>query len=669
MDLEQLKIKDETIDILKSRDLISVEALLRKEPLHYYDFSEPISLSFSDQIMEYVKNEKEVCIIGKCKHVSKTFKNRKSIIKLRVEEQNSKVILFITILGKYEMYDTYQSYLNKNIIVGGFLQYSEEYKSFSMFNPILLSDDIESNQRIHIIYGTIKGIENDELQKLIHKGIEKIGDLDFLPTTTLKRYFLPSFKESAWFMHYPKSMNQVILSRKRAVFEDLLYLAIKLELQGKYSLTGRGLNMQNTVLLDSYLKQLPYSLTIDQNNAIKELVEKAKTEKTINALIQGDVGTGKTVVAIAMLFLAVSNGFQATLMAPYTTLAEQHYKEIKMTADKLGLNVVLLTSDCTPTQKKKIYQMINDGKANIVVGTQSVFNESINYKNLGMIIIDEEHKFGVVHRERLKDKGLAGVHKITMSATPIPKTLASTIYGENVEVLNIISKPEGRIPIQTAVCKNDITVLNFMLTEIQKGHQAYVVCPSIDKNATSVIEKEAIYRTFFEQKGIKTGIITGRTKNKDKKVIMDAFRNNEIQVLIATTVIEVGINVPNATCIVIVGADRFGFSTLHQLRGRVGRGNCKSYCILQTDNSNEKLEFLCKETNGYNIALKDLELRGPGSLYGDRQSGNDYYVKLMLTYPNMYKKVKEIAKELCKNNTGQDMIERYEKLFIAENES
>ena len=220
----------------------------------------------------------------------------------------------------------------------------------------------------------------------------------------------------------------------------------------------------------------------------------------------------------------------------------------------------------------------------------------------------------------------------------------------------------------TYCCLNrNSTALNFLLKEIQNGHQAYIVCPSIEKNerTTSITEKEPIYRDFFEKQGYKVAVLTGKTKKEEKDILMEQFRNNQIQILIATTVIEVGINNPNATCIVITGADRFGFSTLHQLRGRVGRGNLKSYCILQTDATNEKLQFMTEETDGFKIALKDLELRGPGSLYGNKQSGNDYYVKLMLAYPKMYQKVKQIAELLCNTNNGKEIIERYESLFVT----
>lgn len=445
-------------------------------------------------------------------------------------------------------------------------------------------------------------------------------------------------------------------------------MATKLELQKQKETRCGGLSMSDDSAVKKHIKSLPYQLTTDQREAVENLTKKMQSGENVNALVQGDVGTGKTEVAICLLLLATANGYQATLMAPYTALAEQHYIDIQKIADEFGIKVALLTSDISAAEKRKIHKQIAEGEVQIIVGTHSIFATSVTYKNLGLVIADEEHKFGVMHREHMKEKAVPGFHQITMSATPIPRSLACTIYGDTVEVITILTKPAGRIPIQTAICQNDITVMNFMLKEVQAGRQAYVVCPSIEKGkvTSSVEEKEPIYRKFFEEKGIKVGVVTGKVKAKEKQEILSAFRKNEIQILIATTVIEVGINVPNATCIAITGADRFGFATLHQLRGRVGRGKLKSYCILQTSESNEKLEFMCQETDGFKIAMKDLELRGPGSLVGEKQTGNDYYVKLMLAYPNMYKKVKEIAVEICMDNTGNDMVERYEKLFLEE---
>ena len=273
----------------------------------------------------------------------------------------------------------------------------------------------------------------------------------------------------------------------------------------------------------------------------------------------------------------------------------------------------------------------------------------------------------------LDEKALDGFHQVTMSATPIPKSIAATLYDDTMDVISIVDKPANRIPIQTAVCQKDATALNFMEKQIKDGHQCYVVCPAIEKNdkmekMASIDEKEKIYRKFLEDRGMSLAVVTGKLKAAEKQEIMETFTTGNIDVLMATTVIEVGINVPNATVIVITGADRFGFSTLHQLRGRVGRGKFKSYCILQTSEPNEKLQFMCTTTDGFEIAEKDLELRGPGSMFGERQSGDNYYVSLMLANQDLFKRVKETAKDLCRNATGKDIIRRYEEIFRSEEE-
>ncbi len=669
MELSELNFSEKEIKILQSRDLITIEALIRKEPLHYYDFTTPLPLDRNNpEMKQNIESKHEVCIVGTMSYITKTFKNKRSLIKIRIKDDITDNMLFVNILGQYQMFDLYHRYLNKQVIIGGIIEYSPDYDSYSMMNPFLISDDIEGNRKIQVVYGTISGISDDKLRKKIRDGIEKTSALDFIPEKLLQKYGLPTFKESAGMMHFPKVLDDITKAKKRAVFEDLLYMALKLELQKKNEISQEGIKVTKDDIINQYRESLDYELTKDQLETVKILSKKMVSGTQINALVQGDVGTGKTAVAICLLLQTAYSGYQAALTSPYTTLAEQHYREISEIAEKYGIKTVLLTSESKAAEKKKVNAMIASGEAGIIVGTHSIFASAVNYKNLALIVTDEEHKFGVVHREHFKMKALDGFHQITMSATPIPRSLAQTIYGDSIEVLTILTKPAGRIPIQTAVCRNDITVMNFILKEIHAGHQAYVVCPSIEKgkSSTSVEEKEAVYREFFEQKGIKLGIVTGKMKGSDKQDIMDAFRKNEIQILMATTVIEVGINVPNATCIAITGAERFGFSSLHQLRGRVGRGKLKSYCILQTDKSNEKLEYMCEETDGFKIALKDLELRGPGSLFGEKQSGNDYYVKLMLAYPNMYKRVKEIAAGLCKDNTGNNIVEIYEKLFILE---
>lgn len=564
--------------------------------------------------------------------------------------------------------------LNKKFLVGGFIKYDETYKSFLLLKPTLFCPFEDRPKSYYVQYGQVKGITPDRYRTLIKKGVQEISSFDFLPSDVCRTLNLPSFKESARMMHFPTSYREVKISEERATNEDLLYLALKLTDRNKNKVGSGGITMNDYSLMKRYSSSLPYELTGDQKRAVNLVAKHMQKGEKAEALIQGDVGTGKTAVAICLMLIAVGSGYQAALAAPYTALASQHYRDIKSVADNLGIKAVVLTSDVKGKQKKEALSMIASGEASIIIGTHSIFTKDVSYKNLGLIIEDEEHKFGVIHRENFADKALDGAHHITMSATPIPKSIASTIYDDSMEIITILEKPSGRIPVQTATCTKDITAMEFMAKEIKNGHQCYVVCPSIEKKdgddeePVSIEEKSKIYKEYFNSLGYRMEIVTGKTKTSDRQTIMEEFASGKVNVLMATTVIEVGINNPNATVMTIIGADRFGFSTLHQLRGRVGRGAEKSYCILLTNKGNDKLRFMCETTDGFKIAEKDLEMRGPGSLFGERQSGDNYYINLMLSNPATYDKLKPIAKALCKNQTGKEIIRRYEEIFRSEEE-
>lgn len=795
MELSEIGINSRQANILKSKKLVSVEAFLRKQPLHYWDFTKPYALDLDDkETMDKVNKGMPFCMSGICKNyqLSKKDDSKMSIIKLKVEDDKTKNMLFVNIIGMDAfrasiLRDNPDSPLNKEIvlpeyinpifsgsdlevspkclkkiekineeddpdvmdyielktfgmdewskkglsvfnamfgmktvefvksifnyndseytqalrwygrglrldlaikkvmldapylmpslmtdkkiIVGGFISYDERYKCWSVLNPGMIKPFLMKNFGYTVQYSSMKGFPDNVYRQFVDEGIKSISSMDFIPGWVTKKAGLPDFKESASLMHHPKSYKDVVLAKKRAVFENLLYLATKIKVQNPENGFLEAPVMNQTEYADKYKENLSFSLTNDQEEAIKKISECMSQGRSINALIQGDVGTGKTAVAFILMLQAVSSGFQAAIAAPYTALAWQHYRDMKEACEFLGLNAVILISGQKTAERKKILQDIADGTANIIIGTHSVFGESVEYKNLGLVISDEEHKFGVIHQESFEDKAIEGCHRITMSATPIPKSLAATVYGDNVEVITIKDKPEGRLPIQTAVCRQDKTAADFIIKQVKTGRQAYIVCPSISsEDMASIEDKERIYKKFFDNKNVSMAVLTGKMKANEKEQIMQDFTNGKIDVLMATTVIEVGINVPNATVITITGAERFGFSTLHQLRGRVGRGKYQSYCILQTNDPNEKLEFMTTTNDGFLIAEKDLELRGPGSLFGERQSGDNFYISLMLAYPKMYEWIKPVAAKMCEDATGKDFIRRYEELFVSEEE-
>lgn len=802
MELQELGLSDIQLKALEKKKIVSVEALLRKPPLHYYDFSKTYPLTLgSSETRELLEKNRPFAIAGECVYFDIGVSNHTKYIKLRIEDEKTKdeinhtkgQYLFVNIMGydqfrqsfltdsknsphrlNIEIPDGIDAYyggdkrdvnnscekhidfinsldevavrdyiaiktggidgwsrcgisgitederlleflgkyfsgrddmlaalkwyargmrldlavkkvliddtrtlssllLHKRVLVGGFIQYDESRGMFSVLNPVALSTNFERFERYDVQYGQVKGITPERYTELIRKASDGISSIDFLPPSVCSQYNIPDFKDSVMMMHYPKNYWHVKKAKERTIIEDLLYFALKLEVSNRRNDNISGIIMNDFSLVERYVSSLPYDLTGDQKKCVEAICKRIVSGKSVNALVQGDVGTGKTAVAFCLLLAAAGSGYQAALAAPYTTLASQHYRDMKEIADGLGIKVAFLTSDIKGKMKKKTLEEIRTGEAQIVIGTHSIFSNDVEYKNLALIITDEEHKFGVVHRDSFREKALDGFHQVTMSATPIPKSIAATLYDDTMDVISIVDKPANRIPIQTAVCQKDVTALNFMEKQIKDGHQCYVVCPAIEKNdkmekMASIDEKEKIYRKFLEDRGMSLAVVTGKLKAAEKQEIMETFTAGNIDVLMATTVIEVGINVPNATVIVITGADRFGFSTLHQLRGRVGRGKFKSYCILQTSEPNEKLQFMCTTTDGFEIAEKDLELRGPGSMFGERQSGDNYYVSLMLANQDLFKKIKETAKDLCKNATGKDIIRRYEEIFRSEEE-
>lgn len=673
MRLEELNVPKNKIEILRKKGISTVESLLYSEPKKYLYFNEIYSLELTPKLREKIDNRIPVAIVGTCERVENVFKNNKSLIKIRIKEKQTEKTLFINIIGEYKKLNYYRAFIELEVIVGGCLQYSPEYHSFSMLNPVLFSGNIAKNNRIIPVYRKYAGISEDYYRELIIKAIQTKGDLDYIPQWVIQKYGLLPYKNAVLSLHQPTCEEDITNARKRIVFDDLLYFASNLEEVSKNTRKESPYEIKKTVYLEDMIKSLPFQLTNGQRNAITDMVNKAKNGEKISALVQGDVGSGKTIVALSLMLALAENGYQAVLMAPTAVLARQHYLELREKTEKYGFKSVLLTNELKPSEKKKVLAQIKEGECQFIVGTHSCISASVEYKNLAITITDEEHKFGVLQRQALIEKSGQGVHSVIMSGTPIPRTLANTLYGNSTEVYSM-ELPGNRKPIQTAICSSDNTIFNFLLKEIGKGRQCYVVCPLIDKadeeskmSGVSSIEETAIkYKNFFECRGIKVAVVTGKTTKEEQANILEAFKKNETHILMATTVIEVGVNVPNATVMVITGAERFGLATLHQLRGRVGRGEYQSYCILQrTPEAKESanLEILCKETDGLEIAKADLKHRGSGNIIGNEQSGNNKYIDLMLTYPKMFEVIKKIARELCKNNTGKDIIEIYEQYY------
>lgn len=675
MQLEELNIPKKKIELLKKRGIVSVESLLAHGPRKYYFFNQTYSLIYNREIQKLMDERIPIAIIGTVKSVRKNHKNGKSILTVKVEEWQTSKNLVVNMIGAYQMYGYLLSCVDKDVIVGGVIQYSQEYNSFSMLNPVLFSMNIKEDKKIHTVYSKISGISDEFYRNMVKTAMKTKGELDFLPHSLLARYKLPSFKETVRMLHYPNSREEIELAKKRIVFQQIAYFSCKLEIQKQSTRSDTPYVIKQRKMLDSFQKGLPYELTEDQSGIVNSMIEMTRQSRRVHALVQGDVGCGKSMIAFSLMIAMAENGYQSVLMAPTTVLAAQHYGELLKYAQQMGFTCVLLTGELKASARKKILAQIADGAALMIVGTHSCIGKSVEYHNLGLVITDEEHRFGVLQKQALIEKAEKGVHSIIMSATPIPRTIACTMYGADVSVYSVRKMPSGRLPVKTAICKKEEVALQFMKKQIQEGRQCYVVCPFVNKNeeaegmakVPSVDEIYKKYSQYFAKDQIRVAVVTGKTPKEEQKRILTEYEAGQYHILIATTIIEVGINVPNANCIMITGAERFGLATLHQLRGRVGRGQYQSYCILLTsafDDGNVNLDVLCRETDGFEIAKEDLKNRGTGNILGKENSGNNEFIELLIAYPNMYEKVRQIATGLCSDSTGREFVEWYEKNML-----
>ena len=571
----------------------------------------------------------------------------------------------VDLFNKYTGYlaKIYSEFQGRNVIVTGKVSVHPVY-GYSMQDTEVFHEHDFKNE-IKAVYPKIGGVEDVQFRKHLDYFISMSGEI--LEEEVRKKYELLSYKEALEKIHCPGDFEQIDEAVRQFVFYDLLLFCMR---QRKIS---RGMSdtsdavMTDPSLTNSYLEMLPHPLTElteeerknadhdilcgGQREAVLSMMQTMASGKRLNALIEGDVGCGKTIVAACMLMFAAGNGFQAAILAPKTVLARQHYEEIRGYCDGLGLRCVFIGNAKTAEEKKQRKEDlkgIKDGSVNIIVGTHACFSKSVEYKNLGLIIYDEEQAFGADQKVALYGKAVRGVHTIEMSATPIPRSLTMSVFSDK-NIIRITKKPEGRVKIQTAACNNDKPAFEFVEKQLLLGRQCYVVAPAIEDNedfgltgAVSVAKK---YEKYFSPRGRKVVTANGRMTDDEFADAIDQFRKGSADILVATTVIEVGVNIPNTTVIVIEQAERFGLSQLHQLRGRVGRRDYPSYCILMTkDKQNPRIKAMTEMSDGFEIAEADYRLRGPGDINGTEQSGENKYINEILTYPEIYEKAKETAK-------------------------
>ena len=618
MDIIELKgIGDKKAALYKKLGVDTVERLTEYYPRGYVDFTEPRRICDAEP--------GETCVI-RATVTHKTYPSN----------YGGRVLVFRALLtdGLGEItavffnakftFDTLQ--LNKEYVFCGKI-------GGDPFNREIVSPQFIQPGEVGLLpkYPLTKGLSNSSVSKDMKNALAIVKRAETLPPYIISKYGLMNADEAMRKIHFPKSREEYEAARRRLVFEELLTLKL-----GLSQLKSRGRTLSGAVMrdvdLNAFYNSLPFAPTNAQLNAVRDCVNDMKRPYPMNRLIQGDVGSGKTAVAAAAAYFAARNGFTTLVMAPTEVLARQHFETFRGFLEPLEISLALLSGSMTAAEKKKIRTAAANGEIEVLIGTHALIQKSVEIKRLGLVIVDEQHRFGVGQRSALAERGnSAAPHILAMSATPIPRTLALIMYGDlDVSVLN--EMPKGRIPVKTYTVDSSFRtrVYNFIKKHIAAGKQAFIVCPRVEASDNDTGDKKSAIEyynklTANEFAGIPTGLLYGKMKQADKDAVMSDFHDNKLKLLISTTVIEVGIDVPNAVVMLIENAEQFGLSQLHQLRGRVGRGKDESYCVLMSDNKSEytaaRMAAMRETTDGYKIADTDLRLRGPGNFFGREQSG------------------------------------------------
>ena len=570
--------------------------------------------------------DKPACFKAMVMNTPKTAHVRKGLDVTKVQVADHTARLNLTFFN--QKFTTEKLQYGKEYIFYGAV--SGDFIGYNMTSPVFEELDSQPviTRRVLPIYPLTAGLSNASVLKAVRQALA-ICDVpeEILPESVRREYGILPAQRAYYAIHEPTSMEEAELAKRRLIFEEFFVFSAGLSLM-RAARAGKRTPVYENTSLEEFYNVLPFTLTGAQNRAIDEIVADLRRGTPMNRLVQGDVGSGKTMVAAVAAYLAVKNGKQAALMAPTEILAEQHYKSLSKLLTSLGVRVGLLTGGLTPKNKKSMRQEIEQGKTDLVIGTHALVSDSTGFRDLGLVIADEQHRFGVAQRSKLSAKG-DDPHLLVMSATPIPRTLALLMYGD-LEVSILDELPPGRQRVDSFLVGESYRarINAFIRKQVAEGHQCFVVCPAVEEKVdldlkAATVWAETLQKTVFPD--LRVALLHGQMKGAEKESVMAAFAKAEADVLVATTVIEVGVDVPNATLMVIEDADRFGLSQLHQLRGRVGRGDAKSYCILTSHNKNPetlaRLKALCATTDGFKIAEEDLKLRGPGDFFGARQSG------------------------------------------------
>ncbi len=598
---------------LYSLGIDTIGALLRYFPRGYEDFGN------IKQIFDCNVDEK-VCIKARLITPVTEYKIRSNMILYKFKVSDGTAYLQVTIFNN--------KYLAAKLHEGSEYLFAGKIQE-GRFEPQMSSPEIREvgDTGILPIYPASKNMTSSAITKLVKTALQNCEIEDVLPENIRTAYKLCDLRTAIHNIHFPKSPEALETAKKHLVFEELFVLRTGLMLL-KNKRKVKSQFIFNVDYTKEYINSLPFEMTSAQKRVINDCVRDMASGKVMNRLIQGDVGCGKTAVAAALMYHTAKNGYQSVIMAPTEILAEQHYKNLCDSLKNTGVECVLLTGSLKKSEKQKAKEMLSSGKAKIAVGTHALISGDVEFSNLALVITDEQHRFGVVQRGDLSAKGI-NPHTLVMSATPIPRTLGLIIYGD-LDISIIDEYPRGRLQIENYCVESALRprVFGYIKKHLDEGRQGYIVCPMVEENEEIDIKSAEQYFAEIsdgEFKNYNVGLLHGKMKPKDKDAVMRAFKNGEIQLLVCTTVIEVGIDVPNAAIMVIENAERFGLSQLHQLRGRIGRGQYKSTCIFISDYKSgttaERLNVIKSNTDGFKIADEDLRLRGPGDFLGSRQHG------------------------------------------------
>ncbi|MBO5746168.1 MAG: ATP-dependent DNA helicase RecG [Clostridia bacterium] len=606
-------VGEKRAELFRQLGIESVGALLRHYPRSYIDRSRPLKL-------REAPFDRPCCIKAKVFSEVREIYVRHKMVLYKFFANDGEENVEITLFN--------QKWAAEK------LEFGKEFLFYGQVNRTLFSCEMSSpeiydstEQTISPVYPQTAGLNSKAISKAIQNALSQFVPDDPLPETLRQKYSLISLKEALFGIHFPKTFRDVEAARKRLVFEELFFLqtGILFQKSSRSNYTPVKISGQ---FLDEFKTRLPFTLTEAQSNAILQCLNDMQSGRPMSRLVQGDVGSGKTAVAVALSYCAAKENWQSVIMAPTEVLATQHFETFRNLLKNSGINVALLTGSVTKAKKAKIKEAVLNGEYDIVIGTHAVLQDDVCFKRLGLIVTDEQHRFGVEQRTSLTAKGNEP-HMLVMSATPIPRTMSLIFYGD-LDISIIDSLPRGRQPIATYLIDSSIRQrsYNYIRNHLDQGRQGYIVCPMVEENETADLASAVKYYEDIKENDFKNytvGLLHGKMKPKEKDAVMKAFASGEIQLLVSTTVIEVGIDVPNAVIMLIENAERFGLSQLHQLRGRIGRGQYASTCILLSDrggnDTKQRLKFMCSTTDGFKVADKDLELRGPGDFLGKRQHG------------------------------------------------